>query len=81
MAVTDILAELADLHKQATTERSHYYTGKVVAIAMTEIAILRLALQSIAHGRRDNARPLGAEYARECARETLDALNVDWKQP
>lgn len=38
----DILARLVDLHKQATTERSHYYVAKVVVDAMHEIARLRL---------------------------------------
>lgn len=32
-----ILADLADLHKQATTERSHYYVAKVVQRSMKEI--------------------------------------------
>jgi hypothetical protein len=39
----DILILLADLHKQATTERSHYYTGKVISLAITEIINLRAA--------------------------------------
>lgn len=77
--MTDILTDLADLHKQATTERSHYYTGKVIAAAATEIAILRNSLQTIARGRTDNGRPLAAETARQEARETLTALKVDWR--
>ncbi len=74
----DTLDALIDLHKQATTERNHYYTGKVVATAATEIAILRSSLQTIARGRFDNGRPLAAETARREARETLAALKVDW---
>lgn len=44
----DILDRLADLHTQATVERSHYYTGACVRDAMAEIARLRAALRIIA---------------------------------
>jgi hypothetical protein len=37
----DILVKLADLHKQATTERSHYYVASVVREAIAEITRLR----------------------------------------
>jgi len=37
----DILAALEDLHKQATEERSHYYTGKVLCEAIAEIKRLK----------------------------------------
>jgi hypothetical protein len=37
----DILDELRELHKQATTERSHYYAGKVVQRAIAEIEAMR----------------------------------------
>jgi hypothetical protein len=37
----DILERLADLHHQATTEKSHYYVGVCVREAMTEIMRLR----------------------------------------
>lgn len=40
----DILARLADLHKQATVERSHHYTGACIRDAMAEITRLRAAL-------------------------------------
>lgn len=33
----DVLWKLADLHKQATTERSHYYTGTVVTILREDL--------------------------------------------
>lgn len=39
--MADILDELKDLHRQATRERSHYYTGKVVMLAIAEIEALR----------------------------------------
>jgi len=43
----DVLVLLADLHKQATVERSHYYVGKVVSLAIDEIGSLRAALKSL----------------------------------
>lgn len=39
----DILEALADLHKQATVDRSHYYTGSVIKQAIAEIERLRSA--------------------------------------
>jgi hypothetical protein len=36
----DILVRLRDLHKQATVERSHYYTGRCISDAINEIARL-----------------------------------------
>lgn len=41
----DVLHRLADLHKQATVERSHYYTGSVLIEAIGDIARLRLENQ------------------------------------
>jgi predicted DNA-binding protein len=38
---TDILDDLRDLHKQATTERSHYYVAKCCERAIAEIEDLR----------------------------------------
>lgn len=40
--MTDILEKLVDLHKQATTERSHFYVAACIKEAMEEIAKLRL---------------------------------------
>lgn len=40
----DILIDLADLKKQATTERSHHYVAKCVERAEIEINDLRCAL-------------------------------------
>jgi hypothetical protein len=37
----DILDKLADLHKQATVERSHYYVARCVIEAIAEIKKLR----------------------------------------
>lgn len=38
---SDLLWKLADLYKQATVERSHYYVGRVVLESIDEIASLR----------------------------------------
>lgn len=52
--MTDILDELRDLHKQATEERSHYYTGMVIRRAIAEIekyrtlqAMIRIAAEKL----------------------------------
>lgn len=37
----DILEKLEDVHKQATIERSHFYTGKCIEEAIAEIKRLR----------------------------------------
>jgi hypothetical protein len=42
--MADILDDLKDLHKQATTERSHYYVAKCAQRAIEEIESLRGAL-------------------------------------
>lgn len=39
--MTDVLDDLANLYKQATEERSHYYTGAVIQQAISEISRLR----------------------------------------
>jgi hypothetical protein len=38
MLSDDILDRLRDLYKQATVERSHYYTGRCISGAVNEIA-------------------------------------------
>lgn len=43
--MSDIIDDLIDLHKQATTERSHYYTAKVVERSIAEIKALRSTLE------------------------------------
>ena len=42
--MTDIIDTLMDLHRQATTEHSHYYVAKCCMEAMEEIAALRKAV-------------------------------------
>lgn len=52
----DILEKLRDLHKQATTERSHFYVASCCGEAIGEIARLRAELheaQRIARQWRD----------------------------
>jgi len=39
--MNDILEKLADLHHQATEEKSHYYVGACIREAMSEIMKLR----------------------------------------
>jgi len=46
----DILDRMRDLHKQATEERSHYYTAKVLNDAMEEMSALRATLLRIIWG-------------------------------
>lgn len=46
----DIREDLVDLHKQATTERSHYYVAKCCERAIHEIDKLRCTLGAIADG-------------------------------
>lgn len=43
--MADILDDLIDLYKQATTERRHYYVAKTSERAVSEIKRLRAALK------------------------------------
>lgn len=43
----DILTRLADLHKQATTENSHYYTAQCITEAIDEIVHLRFKIHRL----------------------------------
>jgi hypothetical protein len=52
----DVLDRLKDLHKQATTERSHYYVGSCVNDAIAEITSLRQYLANPAYV--SSSRPL-----------------------
>ena len=45
--MTDILERLADLHKQATVERSHNYSGAVIYDALEEIKKLRFQIDTL----------------------------------
>jgi hypothetical protein len=46
--VADILEDLEDLHKQATTEHSHYYVAGCCVRAIAEIKRLRRAVINLA---------------------------------
>ena len=52
----DILEKLADLHHQATTEKSHYYVGACIREAATEIMRLRELLSSITNAEEYNIK-------------------------
>lgn len=43
----DILDKLIDLHKQATTERSHHYVAGTCHEAMAEITRLRMRVERL----------------------------------
>lgn len=51
---TDLLARMLDLHKQATTEKSHYYVASVLRDAMAEIAHVHLVMRECADSIREN---------------------------
>jgi hypothetical protein len=51
--MSDILDDLRDLHRQATEERSHHYTGSVVQKAIAEIMRLRLLKNASPNTQRD----------------------------
>lgn len=56
----DILEKLGDLHKQATVERSHYYTANAILEAIYEISVLRCNAPLPAKGQKsatDTASP------------------------
>ena len=67
----DILERLIDLHKQATTERSHYYVGKCCKDAISEIRRLRAGLSLIAENTSGKNAKSIAQLSLVIARETL----------
>ena len=48
----DILDKLADLHKQATAERSHYYVAATTKEAVAEIILLRSKISVLSEGQK-----------------------------
>lgn len=58
----DILERIADLHKQATTERSHYYTAATLQACAAEIMRLRHLLAKCAEHAEDGQNG-SASYA------------------
>lgn len=73
---TDILDRIADVHRQATTEQSHYYTAKVLEDSANVISALRATLLRIIVGcdelQLGGATKSGA-WAAEVAKEALHA--------
>jgi hypothetical protein len=59
-----ILSKLADLHKQATTERSHYYVASVVREAITAINRLQEMLNHFGRLAEQDHNHLTAEIDR-----------------
>lgn len=78
--MSDILEDLENLHKQATVERSHYYTGGVVRRAMEEIAKLR-SPRVVTDAMFDEAVKVGSQSATMAnrymtiARDLLQAID------
>lgn len=54
--MTDVLDKLLDLHKQATTERSHYYVASIVKTAALEIIALRQLVSDHEDVHKDHKR-------------------------
>lgn len=48
--MSDLVKDLTDLHRQATLERSHYYTGKLVLAARDRITALEAELAGVRAG-------------------------------
>lgn len=62
----DIMEQMMNLRQQATTEKSHYYTEKVLNLAIIAITDLRLSVKVLRH--------LG-----EGSREVIEDLERDLK--
>jgi hypothetical protein len=50
---TDILERIADLHKQATTEHSHYYVASTLEASAHEIVRLRAKITNLRNAIRN----------------------------
>ncbi len=53
----NIIEKLKDLHKQANTERSHYYVAKCCQEAIAEIVRLQFAMRAASFKLRESANP------------------------
>ena len=73
---TDVLDRISNLHKQATTERSHYYTASTLEDCALEITTLRATLLRTISG-CDELQPGGASksgaWAAEIAKDAIHA--------
>lgn len=58
--MADIVDDLADLHRQATHEPSHYYAAKTAERAIREIERLRAVLKGIGGYVSSDGKPIGA---------------------
>lgn len=70
--MSDIVERLVDLHKQATEERSHFYTGKCICDAIAEITRLREALEDI----RVHAHTLSTWSVSKDVQEGIQAIHA-----
>ena len=61
----DILYRLRDLHKQATTERSHFYVAKCCNDAIAEIERLHRALRGVMEAAESHDEDACHELARK----------------
>jgi hypothetical protein len=52
-----IIEKLKDLHKQATTENSHFYVAKCCEEAIAEILRLQVAIKKASAKLLESARP------------------------
>lgn len=60
-------------------KREEAAVAAVIATYQEDLAHCKEALRTIAGGRHDNGRPLGAELSRQVARKALTDLGVGWK--
>lgn len=72
----DVLDRLSDLHRQATQERSHYYTGNVIREAIMAIVELRADLAAT-EKQRDEAIELAEEMDRFVGDDAVELSVVD----
>ncbi len=61
----DIVERLRDLHKQATTENSHFYVAQTVVVALTEILALRHNLDYRKEQLEEIQSILGKEFVQQ----------------
>ena len=67
----DIVERLRDLHKQATTENSHFYVAQTVIVALNEILALRHTLDYRNEQLYEIQRVLGINHAKKFIKERV----------
>ena len=70
----DIIEVMTDLHRQATTERSHFYVGAVLTRAIQEITKLR---EEGGSGQRSCVCSIGDDV--EGKGGSQDGVEVNWR--